>query len=91
MQVGELERSHGDIASSCLGKISPHFATLRELDIRFYDNANNVVATILDKYSQVRITHPEGAHAANANVMGILARRSFAKHESRSFKRSANL
>ncbi|KAK9827946.1 hypothetical protein WJX74_010929 [Apatococcus lobatus] len=50
--VGELERCHGDLASSCLARISPHFATLRELDIRFYDNANNVVATILDKYSQ---------------------------------------
>ncbi len=56
VQVSELERCHGDIASGCLAKIHPHFALLRDLDIRFYDNANNVAATILDKYSQVRVS-----------------------------------
>ncbi|KAK9866761.1 hypothetical protein WJX84_003821 [Apatococcus fuscideae] len=50
--VSELEQCHADIAASCLAKIGPHFSVLRDLDIRFYDNANNVAATILDKYSQ---------------------------------------
>lgn len=63
-QVGELERCHGDIASSCMARIAPHFAALRELDGRFYDNANNVVATILDKYSQASSSDSAELHAA---------------------------
>lgn len=59
-QVSELEQCHADIAASCLAKIGPHFSVLRDLDIRFYDNANNVAATILDKYSQVGILTPAG-------------------------------
>ena len=61
MQVSELERCHGDLASSCLAKIHPHFTLLRDLDIRFYDNANNAAATILDKYSQVSTLQATGS------------------------------